>query len=100
LNNRFEIMKSPPTSPISNLKPEAGQPCPDLFWRAIAVFRINRTFALSDCPEEPVEVLRVGARDNLEVLMVFGAPAVVDHYLSRARKEAGYQEVFQTVLSI
>lgn len=84
----------------SHLQSEAGQPHPDLFRRAIAVFRINRTFALSDCPEEPVEVLRVGARDNLEVLMVFGAPAVVDHYLSRARNELDYEELFKTVITI
>jgi len=82
------------------MKSESRQPQPDLYRRAIAVFRINRTFALNDCPAEPVEVLRAGARENQEVLIVFGAPAMVERYLRRARNETDFEQLFETVIEI
>lgn len=87
-------------SQSANLKPGTPPPHPDLYRRAIAVFRINRTFALTDCPAEPVEVLRAGATENAEVLMVFGAPPSVEDYLNRVRNEAEYEERFKTVIEI
>jgi hypothetical protein len=87
-------------SQSANPKPGTPPPHPDLYRRAIAVFRINRTFALTDCPKEPVEVLRVGAKEGMEVLMVCGAPASVEDYLNRVRSEAEYEERFKTVIEI
>lgn len=82
------------------MKSESHQSHPDLYRRAIAVFRINRTFALNDCPLEPIEVLRAGAKENWEVLIVFGAPSIVEQYLNRIRNEADFQELLRTVIEI
>lgn len=87
-------------SQTENPEPGTHPPRPNLYRRAIAVFKIDRTFALNDCPAEPVEVLRAGAKEGVEVLMVLGAPASVDEYLNRARNERGYEELFKTVIEI
>lgn len=60
--------------------------------RRLVVARLGRAFALADYPREPIALMRVGADATTETFALFGAPADIEQYLTRA------QESGQTVI--
>lgn len=60
--------------------------------RRLVVARLGRAFALADYPREPIALMRVGADETTETFALFGAPADIEQYLTRA------QESGQTVI--